>query len=232
MTIIVYRKKKIFGKEQMVPVYLPIGTVPTPQRQEAAKNLDISIKKAVTDINNEYVKKAKDLGSQIEKWRWLGIKIAELISSLNNLEKSDIENNSIWPAISQYLHEDLMRGLDAKRSGTAKDHLRKVWLLAVLPDTDWFNTWTGWDAFIDRGEPLVRDPRILKSLKKTFPRDLYNLGKDDYQNIARILVETLSSRKGNAVNFEMFTDAEIQKAADQVADKLKSLKNGISSDRK
>lgn len=224
MAVIVYRRKKIFGKEHLIPVYLPPGTIPTPQRQEAAELLDASIKRAVSSLNTEYAGKAKMLSSQMEKWRWLGSSLAVLLNSLKNLERADIENNSVWPAIAQYLHTDLMRGFDAKRSGTAKDHLRKVWLLATLPDTDWFHTWTGWDAFIDRGEPLTRDPRILKSLKKTFPGESYNLGKNDYQQIARFLVENLSSRKGNAVNFGMLTDVEIQNAINQAAYKLSVLK--------
>ena len=222
MVVIIYRKKKIFGQEHLMPVYLPLGTIPTPQRQEAAKKLDESIKKAVISINDEYINKVKELGSEMEKWRWLGGKIASLLNFLTDIDKSDIENNSIWPAISQYLHSDLMRGFDAKRSGTVKDHLRKVWFLATLPDTDWFNTWTGWDAFIDRGEPLIRDSRVLASLKRAFPVEFVKLGKNDYQHIARWLVEILSSRKGNAINFSLLTNLEIQEIVEQVKNKFLS----------
>lgn len=221
MVVVIYRKKTIFGKEHLLPVYLPLGTIPTPQRQETAKELDVSIKKSVTSINNEYSKKTHELESQMDKWRWLGAKIASTLDSLPSLEKSDIENNSIWPAISQYLHEDLMRGFDAKRSGTPKDHLRKVWLLSTLPGTDWFNSWTGWDAFIDRGEPLVNDTRTLAALKKVFPPSSFKLGKDEYQKIAKLLVETLSSKKGNAINFDLLTNSEIEHAVREVEGKLK-----------
>ena len=219
MTVIVYRKKTVFGKEHLLPEYLPSGTIPTPQIQEEAKALDVSIKKAVTAINSKYGKKAKNFDNKIEKWRWLGARLAVLLSSLEH-EKADIENNSIWPAISQYLHPDLTRGFNTKRSGTTKDHLRKAWLLATLPNTDWFNTWIGWDAFVDRGEPLVQDPRILKYLKQTFPNMSSELGKDDYQRIARLLVEVLSSRKGNATNFRLLTDKEIVEAIEKVKTKL------------
>lgn len=220
MVVIIYRKKKIFGQERLMPVYLPLGTIPTPQRQEAAKTLDESIKKSVAGINNEYINKAKELGSQMKKWRWLGSKVAALLNSLTGLDRADIENNSIWPAISQYLSSKLMRGFDAKRSGTVKDHLRKVWLLATLPDTDWFNSWTGWDAFIDRGEPLVGDPRVLAALKKAFPVKSVKLDKNDYQHIARWLVEVLSSRKGSAINFGLLTNLEIQEIVEQVKNKF------------
>lgn len=224
MTVIVYRKKTVFGKEHILPVYLPPGTIPTPQVQEAAKVLDASIKKVATEINSEYKRKINTLGNQMEKWRWLGAQLAAHLKSLKNLAKADIENNSIWPAISQYLHPDLKRGFDSKRSGTTKDHLRKAWLLATLQNTDWFNAWVGWDAFVDRGEPLVQDPRILKSLKKTFPNDSIELGKDDYQCIARLLVEVLSSRKGNATNFGLLKDSEILQAVEDVKRKLLTTK--------
>lgn len=220
MVVIIYRKRNVFGKEQIIPTYLPFGTIPTQETRDIASSIDDSIRSAVFTVNKEYIADKKSIKTQIDKWRWLGDKLEKLLRSLPLLEKIDIENNSIWPAIAQYLHSDLVRGFDAKRSGTHKDHLRKVWLLATLPDTDWFNTWTGWDAFIDRGESLVADSRILKFLKKIFPHNSYNLGKDDYQSIARLLVETLSSKKGNAVNFGMLTDSEIEKAIEQVAQKI------------
>lgn len=220
MTVIVYRRKTVFGKEHLLAEYLPSGTVPTPKIQQAAKDLDLAIKKSVENINREYKQNNETEGSKIEKWRWLGLKLATLLEDLNNLETSDIDNNSIWPAISQYLDPDLTRGFDTKRSGTAKDHLRKAWLLATLPNTDWFNNWIGWDAFVDRGESLVSDPRILKHLKQIFPDKSGQLKKDDYQKIARLLVEFLSSRRGNAINFRLLTDKEIVGAIEKVKTKL------------
>jgi hypothetical protein len=220
MAVIVYRRKTVFGREHLLPEYLPPGTVPTPQVQQAAKALDVAIKKSVERINKEYAEKKEVKENTIEKWRWLGSELATLLTTLDGLEKMDIDNNSIWPAISQYLDSDLTRGFDTKRSGTAKDHLRKAWLLATLPNTDWFNNWIGWDAFVDRGEPLVSDPRILKYLKKIFPDESGELKKDDYQKIARLLVKFLSSRKGNAINFRLLTDQEILKAIEKVKSNL------------
>jgi len=219
MVVIVYRKEIVFGKECLLPTYLPAGTIPTPKLQETAKELDKEIRTIVASINADYSTESKKFVKSMDKWRWLGSRLELLLKSLRLLEKTDIENNSIWPAISQYLQPDLMRGFDAKRSGTTKDHLKKVWLLASLPNTDWFNTWTGWDAFIDRGESLVGDPRVFKSFKDQLSSRSFDFNKDEYQSLARFFVETLSSRKGNAVNFALLTDKEIQQAVEQAINK-------------
>jgi len=223
MVVIVHRNQIIFGKKRSVPEYLPAGSIPTPQRREAAEKLDLSIRNSVEKINNEYEGMVGKFNDSMDKWRWLGGKISEILVGTEKLERIDIDNNTIWPAINQYLCHDLKRGFDAKRTGTAKDHLRKVWLLATLPNTDWFDTWTGWDAFIDRGESLITEVRILAAVKKAFPPESIKMKKNDYQKIARWLVEILSSRKGQALNFSLLTDSEIQNAVNQAKNKFMKL---------
>lgn len=211
MVVKIKKKTKILDEEIEVTQYAPDNIPLTRERREKADLLDAELKKSAENINQKYdgldnfVKK-----DDLKKWRWLGIEIDNVIKSLKNLDQSDIDNHAIWPAIGQYFRNELKRGFDAKRSGTKKDHYRKCWLIATLPDTDWFNSWSGWDAFIDRGEQLVTSNKIIPSLKKIFSGNR-KLSPKDYQKIAKIITEHIPSGTNKPMDISTMSDNDIER---------------------
>ena len=136
----------------------------------SAADVDKVLKAEVGRINKEYETLNKKIKvSEIEKWRWLGGKMDNILKSISLIEESDVTNNNIWPAIGQYFRQELRRGMDdRKRSGTKNDHYRKCWALHVIPGTEWIISWVGWDAFTDRGEQLVYSKKFIQLLGQKF----------------------------------------------------------------
>lgn len=194
MVVIVKKKIIILDQEVNTPQFLPDNVPLTRERRVKAEELDKEIAEKVKTINELFQgldKKIKN--NELLKWKWLGQQIGELLKNLKNLDQRDIDNYVIWPAIGQYFTEDLKRGIDAKRSGTKKDHYRKCWLLATLPGLNWINSWGGWDAFIDRGEQLVLSNKILPALEKKFVTISDELVNKDYQEIAKSITLLIPS---------------------------------------
>ncbi|MEK7062904.1 MAG: hypothetical protein AAB946_02615 [Patescibacteria group bacterium] len=209
MVVKVKKKTKIMEENIEVTQYMPDNIPLTRERREKADLLDAELKKMAENINKEYeilddfVKK-----DELKKWRWLGAKIDKVLKSLKNLDQTDVDNHAIWPALGQYFRDELKRGFDARRSGTKKDHYRKCWLIATLPDTDWFNSWSGWDAFIDRGEQLVTSNKIIPKLKDTFSANA-KLKPRDYQKIAKMITERIPSGTNKPADIGTMSDDEI-----------------------
>ena len=212
MVVKVKKKIKVMGKETEVTQYLPEDVPLTRERREKADHLDAELKQAVGKINKEYNNLTEEIKkNKLNKWRWLGGKIDNLLKAVKNLDPTDLDNYVIWPAIGQYFRKELKRGFDAKRSGTKKDHYRKCWLLATLPDLDWINSWIGWDAFIDRGEQLVTSKKIMPALTKKFIGIVNKLKPKDYQKIAKMITELMPSGTNTPTDIDAMNDAEIEK---------------------
>ena len=197
MTVKVRRMIKAMGTEFEATVYLPEGPDLTKDRREKADKLDCILQAEVGKINREYDtldKKTKN--TEIEKWRWLGGKLDNILSSVALIiEQSDKNNYYIWPAVGQHLRKELSRGLDDnKRSGTKKDHYRKCWALYTIPGTDWITSWVGWDAFTDRGEQLVYSERLMPLLGEKFSNLKGKLGPDDFKEIAKLTVKYIPTQ--------------------------------------
>jgi len=217
MVVKIRKKANVMGEETEITQYFPDGIPLTRDRREKADLLDNELQKKVGSINKEYdlldetIKK-----DELKKWRWVGTKIDEIFKSTNNLDQADIDNHAAWSAIGQYFREELKRGVDAKRSGTKKDHYRKCWLVATLPNLDWINSWSGWDAFIDRGEQLVMSNKILPALKNKFADISVGLKPKDYQKIAKMVTERIPSGTDAPTDVDAMSVSEIEKIVETV----------------
>ena len=175
-----------------VPVYLPVESVLTKDAKETADNLDRIMESEIEEVNMRFqslddsVKK-----NQLSKWKWWSVELKKLIQVLrkNGLKDKDIKDNIVWIPIGQYLCDELSCGTDTRRAGTHKDHYRKVYLLSEIEGLNWINSWSGWDAFADRGDAILQYPEIFSELEKVFSKIASELEKKDYQYIAKKLVE-------------------------------------------
>lgn len=205
------------GEDREITHYIPEDVPLTRERREKADRLDEELKKAVKEINKRYDDlKPGDKKNELNKWKWLGNEINHIFKETKNLDQIDIDNNSIWPALGQYFRKELKRGFDARRSGTKKDHYRKCWLLATIPDLEWINSWSGWDAFIDRGEQLVMSKKIMPILKERFSGIVSRIRPKDYQKIAKKITELIPSGTTESVNIDLMEEKEIRKIVDSV----------------
>lgn len=222
MTVIIRRKKIIDGKVVEIPQYEPSGEYLDRDRREKANCLDEEIRKLVKAVNTEYDSFRKLKKTDYEKWYWLGLKLDHILNTVNFLDIKDIDNNCIWPAIGQYLRSELQRGYNDKRSGTNKDHFRKCWLLATLPNMEWIETWSAWDAFIDRGDQIVSSKRIIPVLgKKIFDRKI-KLKAKDFQRLAKLLINNLPSKSTRIADIDSMSDFEIENIIDSALQELLS----------
>lgn len=216
--VVKVKKKEIFmGEEVEFTHYLPDGISITRERREKAEALDRELKGMVSIINREYEKLEDSLKKdELKKWKWLGGKIEQILRTAKNLNRTDIDNQSIWPAIGQYLRSELHRGFDAKRSGTKKDHYRKCWLLATLPAIDWINSWSGWDAFVDRGEQLVISNKVIPMIGRQFSGISPKLKAKDYQIIAKMITAKIPSGTSAPTDIDAMNDREVEKIVSEV----------------
>lgn len=202
------------GQTVNAPQYVP-ETVLTREIREKADLLDEKIKKNVDLINESFKKLKAGRLDEIDKWRWLGEQVDNILNNVDGIEQKDIDNNIIWLAIGQYLSDDLRRSDDIKRSGTAKDHLRKCWLLFKTKNTNWINNWAGWDALVDRGEQLVSDERLLRTLDLVFIKHKKFLSSRDYQYIFKKVAENVPSG-GSRKDLDLIKPAELRKIVESV----------------
>lgn len=223
----VKKKILIMGNEREVTQYLPEETPLTNDRRLQADKLDEELKKLVSEINKEFNKLEDAIKKDdFRKWMWLGAKIDEIFTIAKNFEESDRDaHNVIWPAIGQYFREELKRGFDAKRSGEKKDHYRKCWLLATRKDVEWINSWGGWDAYIDRGDQLVLNDKLMPELKRRFSSIADKLKSKDHQRIAKIITEKLPSGTSKPSQIKAMTLKDVQKVVDEVYDEFLDLKD-------
>lgn len=221
MTVKVRRKVEALGTQFEATVYLPEDMLLTRPRREKADKLDNYLKAEVEKANSEFDRlddKTKKV--EIEKWRWLGKRINDILESLKSrdlVEQSDIDNHHIWPAIGQYLRRELSRGLDdKKRSGTKKDHYSKCWALHVMPGTGWITSWIGWDAFTDRGEQLVYSRRLMPILEERFRSLGEKLRPDDFKEIAKLTVKYIPTQAKTPADIDSMPDSKLAEVAADV----------------
>ena len=223
MVVKIKKKTQVMGEEIEATQYLPDDLPLTRERREKADLLDEELRTVVGQINKNYAQLDDSIKKdESKKWKWLGSEIDATFKSVKNIYRSDIDKHVIWPALGQYFREELKRGFDAKRSGTKKDHYRKCWLIATLPDTDWFNSWSGWDSFIDRGEQLVMSKKVIHALKNKIPNT--NLGPRDYQKIAKMITERLPSGTSEPIDLGEMNDEETEKIVGSVVETFKKTK--------
>jgi hypothetical protein len=187
--------------------------------REQAERLDAILQDKVEVINQEYDALASKIqNSEIDKWRWLGKRINEILSIPLILEE-DKENHYIWPAIGQYLRKELSRGLrDEKRSGTKNDHYRKCWALATLPGTGWITSWIGWDAFTDRGDQLAYSGKLLPLLENRFMGISHKLTPEDFKDIAKLIVKYIPTKAQTPKDIEYLPEHKLFEIADAIYD--------------
>ena len=223
MVVKIKKKTQVMGEEIEATQYLPEDLPLTRERREGADLLDEELQTVVDRINKDYAQLDDSVKKdELKKWKWLGSEIDAAFKSVKNIDRSDMDKHVIWPALGQYFREELRRGFDAKRSGTKKDHYRKCWLIATLPDTDWFNSWSGWDAFIDRGEQLVMSRKVIHALKNKLSSA--NLGPRDYQKIAKMITERLPSGTSEPIDLGAMSDEETEKVVESVIRDFKKAK--------
>lgn len=217
MTVKIKRKELIMGVEADVTLYLPEELLLTRDRRQKADNLDKILKAEVEKINREYDTLDNKLKSnEIEKWRWLGSKIDNILGSTPEVEEADITNNYIWPALGQYLRQELKRGLeDKKRSGTKNDHYRKCWELFKTRGSKWITSWVGWDAFTDRGAQLIGS-NLIELLGVKFSQYPDKLGSNDFKEIAKLAVKYIPTLDKKPVNLETMSNTKLSSIADSI----------------
>lgn len=218
MTVKIKRKEMIMGKEVGVTVYLPEKIYLTRDRREKADKLDQIFQAEAEKINKEYERLDKKVKtSEIDKWRWLGEKLDNIFKNIPFIEEGDITNNYIWPAIGQYLRQELRRGLDdKKRSGTKNDHYRKCHALYTVPGTQWITSWVGWDAFTDRGAQLVYSNNFIDLLGKRFIAYKQKLISDDFKEIAKLTVKYIPTQDKNPVSIESMSEKKLASIIDSI----------------
>ncbi len=218
MTVKVRRKIEAMGAEFEATVYLPEDAPPIKERREKADKLDRILKAEAEKINREYDTLDKRIkNSEIEKWRWLGKKLDDILRSTPLIEQSDKDNHYIWPAIGQYLRRELSRGLnDRKRSGTKNDHYRKCQALYTMPGTDWITSWVGWDAFTDRGEQLVYSQRLMPLLGEKFSNLKGKLRPDDFKEIAKSTVRYIPTQAKTPADIDSMLETKLAEIAEAV----------------
>ena len=214
----VRKKTLISGSEREITQYLPEEIPLTKDRRLQADRLDEELRKLISEINKDFDKLEDGVKKdELKKWLWLGTKLDEIFNRAKNFEKSDRDtHNVIWPAIGQYFREELKRGFDTKRSGEKKDHFRKCWLLATLKDVDWINSWGGWDAYVDRGDQLVLNSKLMPELKRKFCPTAAKLKTKDHQRIAKIITEKLPSGTSTPANIDAMTERDLAEVVDLV----------------
>ena len=216
MAVIVREYINLGSGPQEVRVFLPKDIISKSEREQAEK-LDSVLQTAVEKINQEYETLDKSIKkNEIEKWRWLGGRIDEILS-IPLISEQDKDNNHIWPAIGQYLRQELSRGLkDKKRSGTKKDHYRKCWALSNLPGTGWITSWIGWDAFTDRGEQLAYSGKLLPLLENRFTGITDKMTPDDFKRIAKLLVEYVPTKAQTPKDIDYLPEDKLVEIADAI----------------
>lgn len=221
MTVKVKKTETILGKKTAVSVYLPIGFNLNAERRERADALYSRLSNMVDGVNESFEKLPDDIKkNDFKKWKWLGDQLVNMLQVLlgeKSLEQADIDNHAIWPGIGQFFRPELSRGMFTKRSGVKKDHYRKCWLLATVPSTNWIKTWTGWDAFVDRGEQLVASNRIMPLLEQIL-KDV-KLKKSDYQDLAREIAGELPS-VGQSATISAMSDSDLKSIVEGVCDRV------------
>jgi len=220
MAVIIREYIDIGSGPQEVRAFLPKDVISKSEREQAEK-LDSILRTVVEKINQEYETLDKNTkNNEIEKWRWLGGKINEILP-LPLISEKDKANHHIWPAIGQYLRQELSRGLrDSKRSGTKNDHYRKCWALATLPGTGWITSWIGWDAFTDRGEQLAYSGKLLPLLEERFGNLGRKLTPDDFKKIAKLLVKHIPTKAQTPKDIEYLPEDKLVEIADAVYDEF------------
>jgi hypothetical protein len=211
MTVKVKRKEEMMGKVVEVTIYLPEDLILTRERRLKADKVDLALLNEAEKINKEYEKLDKSIrNNEINKWRWLGSKLDIIITTVNAIEETDIANHYLWPAIGQYLRDELKRGLDdRKRSGTKNDHYRKCWLLHTVPGTEWITSWVGWDAFTDRGAQLVHSNNFIQLLGKKFMKHRGALTSDDFKDLIKLVVKYIPTQSKNPADMESMSEKKI-----------------------
>jgi hypothetical protein len=218
MTVRLKRKRQIMGQVVEMSQYEP-GQGLTRVRREKADLLDVELKKYCSNINDKFDILSDDIKkNELKKWRWLGERLEEIIKGAKNLEMNDVDNHHIWPAIGQYLRGELKRGYETKRSGTKKDHYRKCWLLAKLPNLNWIQSWGGWDAFVDRGDQIVTSQKIMPAIGNALQNA--KLKTRDYQKLAKNIVNQLPSGAGRIVDLDSMSDEKIKNIVEDVCGKF------------
>lgn len=226
MAVIVREYIDLGSGLEEVKTFLPKGILSKSEREQAER-LDDILKTTVEDINQEYdTLDRKITNNEIDKWRWLGGRIDEVLS-IPFISEKDKEDHYIWPAIGQYLRPELSRGLkDRKRSGTKNDHYRKCWALATLPGTGWVTSWIGWDALTDRGEQLAYSGKVLPLLEERFADFRGKLKPDDFKEIAKLLVEYVPTKARTPKDIEYLPEDKLAEIADAVYDGFLSIRGG------
>jgi len=223
---VIIREYIDFGSgPQEVKTFLPKDILSKSEREQAER-LDSILEDLVGEINKEYDTLDKEIkNNEIAKWRWLGDRINAILA-IPFISEKDKEDNRIWPAIGQYLRDELSRGLkDRKRSGTKNDHYRKCWALATLPGTGWITSWIGWDAFTDRGEQLAYSGKLLPLLEKRFQDLDEKLTPEDFKEIAKLLVEYIPTRTRTPKDIQYLPEHRLVEIADSVYEAFIKNKN-------
>lgn len=221
MVVIIHKIVDIEGKKREIESFLPSESLLTKDVIEAAKKSNDAIKNFCDVVNSKYefLPKEKQKNA-LMKWRWLGEQLDIFFNNEQLIQKSDINRNVIWPAIGQYLRNELSSGINTKRSGTSKDHYRKCYMLAKCSGTNWFNSWLAWDAFIDRADQLVENDFLLPALEEVFLG--LNLNVKDFQFIAKLTAELLPSTTANPAVIVAMKQPEIKEIAYAVKKRFKS----------
>ncbi len=142
---------------------------------------------------------------------------------LKHLDDSDIYNNIIWPAINQYLDDDLKKYSNPEIGGGAKDHLRRCYYFVQYDFHKFMPSWGAWYELTSRGDQLIQSKIFRDALRDTFGRDKDSLTVNDYVGISKLLAEQWPSNTRERVIIEHVDPEKIRR------DMKKIYKKWISS---
>ena len=218
MAVIVHRIENLSGKDTRVGKFLPERIHLDEKDIRKAEDLDKELKSKVAVINREFELKQdnKKLSTSTSKWTWLGEKTKYLIDSLKYLNSSDIYNNSIWPAINQYLHDDLKNESNPILGGGNKDHLRRCYYFYEYKFYQFLPNWTAWLEITDRGDQLIHNKTFRDSVRDTFGRDNHLLTSSDYREIAKLIVEQWPSGNPERVVIEHISPKKVSQDMNKI----------------
>lgn len=210
MTVKVRKQLSEFGVSYTGTVYLPESSILTKKELANADTLDLILKRKVGEINKSFGKLSPDIKSDpLQKWKWLGGKIDALISGTPEIERKDIDENSLWPAIGQYLRDELQRGDDEKRSASPKDHYRKCWILATVGNIEWITSWSSWDALADRGDQIIASSLFMKVLSRTLASKVRDFDTKKFQILGKLITKHFPSQGNRPVQINRMSEGEI-----------------------
>lgn len=234
MATIVYQKQLIDGQYQSVGQFLPLNQSIDEGAIQQALKLDKELGDGVASINKRFARlrdKTPTPLTATEKWTWLGQELCRLIKNLKNMDPIDIDRNTIWPAINQYLDEDLKKPNNLAANGGLRDHSRRCYYFVLYEFNKLLPNWAAWLALSSRGNHFMHSQAFRNALKATFAKDDTLTASDYKKDICGLFAERWPSNTTERVSLDFLDEKRIQADMKQMYDNWKGFRDGKTPKR-